>query len=73
MRPATVLVEIASALLLGNLRYYAHETPVIDFRDTSENVKIGVAYCVTPPEETQPKPHTFVCNVSYLRVLQDVN
>ena len=73
MRPATVLVEIASALLLGNLRYYAHETPVIDFRDTSENVKIGVAYCVTPPEETQPKPHTFVCNVGHMKFPEDGN
>ena len=67
MRPASVLVEIASSLLVGNLRYYAHETPVIDFRDTSQNVKIGVAYCVTPPNETQRKPHTFVCNVGHMK------
>jgi len=67
MRPAYFFTEVASAILLGNLRYYAHETPVIDFRDVSDNIQMGVAYCVTPSEETQQKPHTFVCNVGHMK------
>ncbi len=67
VRPAAVLTEIASVMLLGKLRYYMHETPVIDFRDTSKHIRTGVAYCITPSEETQQKPETFVCNVGHMK------